>query len=882
MNDIHAAHCRAALLGVLLFASIAAAGLVVDDSLNRYSLYGREIVQLEHDASTSQGGWIGSDNLVQIDATDTLRSTVTSGKDFQINNGGDWIWGDVRVANDLGSSAMYNDSIMGSTYVGRNLTMAQLNILKGPVYTGGLLTVSAWNHNYYNGADFFNNSTSTTFSSPAAIPGLTWGVRALATPYSAWSFPDTTFSASSLSIATSFTTPKDASGKYRWTCGSNAIAGGSDLVALHICSTNDTILPTGNYGDINLWYGSTLFLGEGAYAFNNVTMPPSSGTDSTRLLAHQPNGAGTVILVKGKLDAQASGRLNVIAPEKYIKGYGTDSQHFAGGTLMVYAEQPVTLGVGLELWATLVVPNRGVTLNSQVHMYGQILADSIFVKNKFKGTDGVYIPFHPGQKITFATVFAQNFGTTPLLSATASSGLAVSFTSNTPGVCAITPGGMLNFVTAGTCTINADQGGDASVAAAATVSRSFTVIAVVPDAPTIGAVIAGDGQVSVAFTVPVINGGATITSYTVTSNPDAQTATGTSSPITVSGLTNGTAYTFTVRATSYAGTSGASAASGSMTPIMPQTITFGTLPSQVYGTVFVKLTGTASSSLAVNYASANSAAVRISNDTAYILAADTATITASQSGSASYLAALPVSQMLTIEKKPLTIFGGVASNKVYDGTIAATAMGATLSGVVNSDDVSLVMGSASFATKDTGTAKVVTVIGSTITGTGSGNYTLTELNGLTSNITAYPITVTADAKTIIQGDTDISLTYTATSLLVGDTWGGELVRTAGDTAGSYQILMGTLSASSNYSITFEGADYVIAPIPAMTNPVVLQVPFMGLASACVYNLQGQQVWSGVLNVNFDRFVMPNIGAGAWVVKLQLGNTIKYVNMRVRK
>jgi len=209
-------------------------------------------------------------------------------------------------------------------------------------------------------------------------------------------------------------------------------------------------------------------------------------------------------------------------------------------------------------------------------------------------------------------------------------------------------------------------------------------------------------------------------------------------------------------------------------------------------------------------------------------------------------------------------------------------MGATLSGVVNSDDVSLVMGSASFATKDTGTAKVVTVIGSTITGTGSGNYTLTELNGLTSNITAYPITVTADAKTIIQGDTDISLTYTATSLLVGDTWGGELVRTAGDTAGSYQILMGTLSASSNYSITFEGADYVIAPIPAMTNPVVLQVPFMGLASACVYNLQGQQVWSGVLNVNFDRFVMPNIGAGAWVVKLQLGNTIKYVNMRVRK
>jgi hypothetical protein len=59
------------------------------------------------------------------------------------------------------------------------------------------------------------------------------------------------------------------------------------------------------------------------------------------------------------------------------------------------------------------------------------------------------------------------------------------------------------------------------------------------------------------------DGGAPITGYTVTSSPDAThpgglTASGTASPITVTGLTNATRYTFTVTATNSAGTSAAS------------------------------------------------------------------------------------------------------------------------------------------------------------------------------------------------------------------------------------------------------------------------------------------------------------------------------------
>ena len=88
----------------------------------------------------------------------------------------------------------------------------------------------------------------------------------------------------------------------------------------------------------------------------------------------------------------------------------------------------------------------------------------------------------------------------------------------------------------------------------------------VAGAPTIGTATAGDSSASVTFTAPASNGGSTITGYTVTSSPSGITGTGSASPITVSGLSNGTAYTFTVTATNGVGVSAASVASNSVTP----------------------------------------------------------------------------------------------------------------------------------------------------------------------------------------------------------------------------------------------------------------------------------------------------------------------------
>jgi hypothetical protein len=110
--------------------------------------------------------------------------------------------------------------------------------------------------------------------------------------------------------------------------------------------------------------------------------------------------------------------------------------------------------------------------------------------------------------------------------------------------------------------------------------------ATAPDAPIIGIATAGDAQATVTFTAPTSDGGSAITAYTASISSTnmltpvditstlKQAGNGT---ITVTGLTNGAAYTFTVTATNAIGTSAASAASNLVTPIQPQPATVGDL-----------------------------------------------------------------------------------------------------------------------------------------------------------------------------------------------------------------------------------------------------------------------------------------------------------------
>ncbi len=231
------------------------------------------------------------------------------------------------------------------------------------------------------------------------------------------------------------------------------------------------------------------------------------------------------------------------------------------------------------------------------------------------------------QTITFGNPGTQNFGTAPTLTATSSSTLPVSFTSSTTAVCTITSGGALTFGSSGVCTINANQAGNGSFEAAPQVSQTFSVAAVVPGTPTIGTATAGDTQATVMFTAPVSTGGATITGYTVTANPGGATANGASAPITLTGLTNGIAYTFTVTATNSAGTGAASGASTPITPAAVQTLTFANPGAQNFGTT-PTLTATSSAGLTPTFTSTTTAVCSItSGGTLTFISAGTTALT---------------------------------------------------------------------------------------------------------------------------------------------------------------------------------------------------------------------------------------------------------------
>jgi hypothetical protein len=93
-----------------------------------------------------------------------------------------------------------------------------------------------------------------------------------------------------------------------------------------------------------------------------------------------------------------------------------------------------------------------------------------------------------------------------------------------------------------------------------------------PDAPTgVSATSGGNASTTVSWTAPS-DGGSAITGYTATSNA-GQTCSSATTSCSVTGLTNGTPYTFIVTATNTIGTSDPSSASASATPATPVVVT---------------------------------------------------------------------------------------------------------------------------------------------------------------------------------------------------------------------------------------------------------------------------------------------------------------------
>jgi hypothetical protein len=130
------------------------------------------------------------------------------------------------------------------------------------------------------------------------------------------------------------------------------------------------------------------------------------------------------------------------------------------------------------------------------------------------------------------------------------------------------PGGTTTdcFAVEGTCAIAAAEAVDFP----GTVT-SVTLPVTVPDAPTIGTATGGYGQATVSWTAPLYGGGAALTGYVVTPYVGAVAQTpvpfaSTATTQVVTGLVNGTTYTFTVAATNSVGTGAESEPSNPVTP----------------------------------------------------------------------------------------------------------------------------------------------------------------------------------------------------------------------------------------------------------------------------------------------------------------------------
>ena len=275
----------------------------------------------------------------------------------------------------------------------------------------------------------------------------------------------------------------------------------------------------------------------------------------------------------------------------------------------------------------------------------------------------VVMPGNQSQTITFTLADRGTVGANLNLTATASSGLEVSFSSSDPDI-AVIEGGRLVLKTLGTATITASQAGNTVYAAAEDITQTITVEAAGDQPQTITFTLANTagevgGTINLTATTDAIG---LFVGFLITTRPATGVATltddGTGDGMGLITLTG--AGTVTVTA-SQPGNPTYAAATDVTREItvskQSQTIMFTLAAMGTVGAT-LDLTATANSGLEVSFASSNEAVAAIGTGTnagkLVLLTAGTATITASQTGNTVY-AATSVERTITVKATALGI-----------------------------------------------------------------------------------------------------------------------------------------------------------------------------------------------------------------------------------
>jgi uncharacterized repeat protein (TIGR02543 family) len=162
------------------------------------------------------------------------------------------------------------------------------------------------------------------------------------------------------------------------------------------------------------------------------------------------------------------------------------------------------------------------------------------------------------------------------------------------------------------------------------------------------------------------------------------------------------------------------------------------------------------------------------------------------------------------------------NNKVYDATTAATIASRSLTGVIAPDDVTISGGTASFADKNLGNGKVVSVTGLVLGGADMGNYSLASGDAnTTANILARSLTVTADDQSRNYGEPNPTLTGTLSGTIAGDniTASYATLATIASPAGAYDITPALNDPNSNlgnYVVTINNGTLTILSLTPST------------------------------------------------------------------
>jgi len=301
------------------------------------------------------------------------------------------------------------------------------------------------------------------------------------------------------------------------------------------------------------------------------------------------------------------------------------------------------------------------------------------------------------QSITFATLANKTFGIAPFtVSATASSGLPVSFLSLTTPVCTVN-GSTVTIVAAGTCTIRASQAGDAIYDPAPNVDRSFTV-AKASQTITFAA-LSGKTYGASPFAVS-----ATASSGLPVAFSSTTTAVCTVSSATVTIVAVGTC---TVRA-SQAGNTNYNAAPNVNRSFAvakaSQTISFAALPNVPYSLQPIALGATSTSGLVVSFVSTTTTTCTVSGAALTLVRVGTCSVRASQSGNGNYNAATSVTRSFAIQKASQTItFASIPDKSLSDPPFAITAT--STSGL----PVEFVSNNANVCSEDSGVVTVLAI-----------------------------------------------------------------------------------------------------------------------------------------------------------------------------